>query len=152
MKNVKLNEFKISLTACDAAFFDDDELLYDENERRLIESLQNLNGNLSYVKWISVRNECIDLICSTSTSIGFFVKFIGYLVKIDPKYYDENHEFLKYLHQLTMWRESDSKNNDSIIENLCELYINHHESDELLNKIKIIIQVQQLTFFHGLCE
>ena len=61
--------------------------------------------------------------------------------KIDPTYYEENQQFLKFLQQLAMWRDNHNKNTEMLIESLCELYVNHYENDELFNKIKIIIQV-----------
>lgn len=139
LKGIKSNELIISKFT-DILKIDDDESFYDHDEIRLIKLINNLNGNTTHVKWNSLRNECIDLLCLKGRH-NFFVRFMSVLVKIDPKYYDENHELFKYLHQLAIWRDNKSKNTEMLIEHLSELYINHCKNDELLNKIKIIIQV-----------
>jgi len=138
LKRIKKNELIISRFT-DSLKIDDDENIYDKDEMKLIKLINNINGNTSNVHWISLRNECIDLLCIKG-SHNFFVKFMSILVKIDPKHYDEHDEFFKYLHQLSIWREN-QRNTEMLIEHLCELYINHCKNDELLNKIKKIIQV-----------
>lgn len=141
MKKVKTSELIIPRYNDNVFKLDDDEhFFYDRDERKLFETLQSFqNGNVTHVMWISIRNQCIDLICLKG-SLEFFIKFMS-VMKIDPKYYEENYEFFKYLHQLTIWRDNKSKNTEMLIDNLCELYINHYTNDELLNRINIIVQV-----------
>ncbi|KAL7016653.1 hypothetical protein ACKWTF_010082 [Chironomus riparius] len=149
LKKIKSNELIISRFT-DSYKIDDDVRFYDQEEIRLIQLINNINENTTHVRWISLRNECISLLCLKGRH-NFFVKFTSVLAKIDPKYYDENHELFKYLHQLSIWRDNKSKNTEMLIEHLCELYINHCTNDELLNKMKIIIQalLEEILSKHG---
>ncbi|XP_070490858.1 uncharacterized protein [Chironomus tepperi] len=148
-KRIKSNELIISRFT-DNMKIDDFDSFFDQDEIKLIKLINNVNGSMTHVRWISLRNECIDLLCRKGRH-NFFVQFISVLVKIEPNYYDEHHEFLKFLHQLAIWRDNKSKNTEMLIEHLGELYINHCKNDELLNKIKIIIQalLEEILSKHG---
>lgn len=93
---------------------------YDEEKMLEMMSVDKCTNN-----WERFRDDCLQhIMCSEECSIIFYDKFFKLVHQIDPIYYEEQNDFLKFLNQIILWKKNDLKNQnvDKIIEIFSRLY------------------------------